>query len=929
MILSQTRRSRYRTSVGGRVVPVFVAVLVVVAGSVAPTAAASRPLDGSSGESGTSLARYTLSGCPNDPIEQPGVYELTGDITTGTEDDCITVNVSNVVIDGNGYALEGVGDGNGRPIYVWNRPKGDGNERLYEVTVRDVHVTGWKQPVSFRNVSRAAVSDVRVSDGGKGIQFRHAYDSRIVDATVWNRSNGIVLGSTKDSLVARNTLRDNRYRGLLVHSASHPEVWSTHNRIENNTVTRNGESGIELTESTNRTVVADNTVTENGKQATITSEPNGIFVGDSSHVRIVNNTVTDNVGNGISVTDAAGWVLGIEDVTLADNRIRRNERYGVRLTDSGDDLVVNNTVEANRLDGIVAWNVPDTVIRDNEVFDHADRSGDGRGIRVMNNYDGVRVVGNHVHDNRAGFSIESGSGELAVRGNRFVDNTVSGVRVHGSTSVEKIRIRHNVIARNGEYGVRNYEYNDPVDATHNWWGDASGPNSSAKASRTLRDPVTGTLADGTGDAVTEKYESSGYDGTPTGESNVHFDPWRTTTVRSCPDITTSGHHTLGQNITNSPERYCINVTADDVTLDGMGHVVDGVGGGNLSTGPHPPVGIRVTGENVTITNVTVTDWMSGIVLKNATGFVTHSNVTNADLDGIVVRDASAELRWNAITADDDGIQTTNSTVVVTDTSITNGDDTDLQRGVRATSRSKVFLMETAIENAAITGILVNALSEGRIRTTAIDDSQVGIEVSSRSTGFVAGSEIRGSDRAGVRVEWNSSFDVRLNNVTNVGGSAVVLGPRARAGSVQIHDNNFLDVGEYGVLNRNLSAPVDATNNYWDATTGPSSNASDPDAPFTDPVSGASADGSGATISEGSTAGVSNVAFAPFVTSPRSALRATTTQTTKALRGTTATATETDAGPTTTGSSGDSPGFTPVVALAALLAAALLAVRHGR
>jgi hypothetical protein len=43
-----------------------------------------------------------------------------------------------------------------------------------------------------------------------------------------------------------------------------------------------------------------------------------------------------------------------------------------------------------------------------------------------------------------------------------------------------------------------------INATCNWWGDTSGPSGN------VNDPVTSTLANGSGDAVSE---------------NVNFDPW--------------------------------------------------------------------------------------------------------------------------------------------------------------------------------------------------------------------------------------------------------------------------------------------------------------------------------------------------------------------------------------------------------------------
>jgi len=101
------------------------------------------------------------------------------------------------------------------------------------------------------------------------------------------------------------------------------------------------------------------------------------------------------------------------------------------------------------------------------------------------------------------------------------------------------------------------------------------------------------------------------------------------------------------------------------------------------------------------------------------------------------------------------------------------------------------------------------------------------------------------------------------NVIDASGDAVRLASGTPASAVAIHGNEFAAGAAFGVNNRNASAVVNATGNDWGRPTGPAS-AADPDAPFTDPVTGQPADGSGAAVSEGATAGVSNVRFDPAV-----------------------------------------------------------------
>jgi len=65
---------------------------------------------------------------------------------------------------------------------------------------------------------------------------------------------------------------------------------------------------------------------------------------------------------------------------------------------------------------------------------------------------------------------------------------------------------HNDIYDNTSYGIYYHkkEIQGYLDATNNWWGDKTGPSGG------VTDPVTGAIADGSGDSVSE---------------NIHFDPW--------------------------------------------------------------------------------------------------------------------------------------------------------------------------------------------------------------------------------------------------------------------------------------------------------------------------------------------------------------------------------------------------------------------
>jgi len=92
----------------------------------------------------------------------------------------------------------------------------------------------------------------------------------------------------------------------------------------------------------------------------------------------------------------------------------------------------------------------------------------------------------------------------------FEDNYIHendyGIYLESVTGGSTVLINSNRLAGNDDYGLYVEDSVVIVDATYNWWGDASGPSGG------VADPVTSVIANGTGAAVSE---------------HVHFDPWLT------------------------------------------------------------------------------------------------------------------------------------------------------------------------------------------------------------------------------------------------------------------------------------------------------------------------------------------------------------------------------------------------------------------
>ncbi len=95
-------------------------------------------------------------------------------------------------------------------------------------------------------------------------------------------------------------------------------------------------------------------------------------------------------------------------------------------------------------------------------------------------------------------------------------------------------------------------------------------------------------------------------------------------IISCSVISAPGNYVLTQDITNSTEITCIVINTGDVVLDGAGHTIDGVDAMNST-------GVYVSGQrDVTVKNLQVTDWHTGIYYQDATNGSIVNNYLNSN-----------------------------------------------------------------------------------------------------------------------------------------------------------------------------------------------------------------------------------------------------------------------------------------------------------
>jgi parallel beta-helix repeat protein len=201
---------------------------------------------------------------------------------------------------------------------------------------------------------------------------------------------------------------------------------------------------------------------------------------------IFNNTISDNLGQGISLSNS--------DYNSIEKNVLNNNKFGIYLVSSSQvNNVINNKVVNNTDDGIVISQSYNNFLFNNTIYNNADRgiqltkSGNNtisKNTIAQHNTDGIRLSStsskniisrNEISKNgRDGIRLDLGSNNN-ITGNKLFYNTKVGVRINADTCQNNI-IYDNIFTRNNLYNAFDKGNNSIWDYNNlgNYWDDYSG-----------------------------------------------------------------------------------------------------------------------------------------------------------------------------------------------------------------------------------------------------------------------------------------------------------------------------------------------------------------------------------------------------------------------------------------------------------------------
>ncbi len=114
-----------------------------------------------------------ISACTT--ISSPGEYVLNSNINNYASGTCIKITSNDVVLDGNGFTIDGIKAGSTYGVYVYNT-----SFTLSNVTVKNLIATDWDNGIYYRYVNNGKIiNDTTLSNINSGIWVRNSDNNLI------------------------------------------------------------------------------------------------------------------------------------------------------------------------------------------------------------------------------------------------------------------------------------------------------------------------------------------------------------------------------------------------------------------------------------------------------------------------------------------------------------------------------------------------------------------------------------------------------------------------------------------------------------------------------------------------------------------------------------------------------------------------------
>ena len=432
--------------------------------------------------------------------------------------------------------------------------------------------------------------------------------------------------------------------------------------------------------------------------------------------------------------------------------------------------VINSTSSANTL-GIEQTNANDLIVENNLIVDnyHGILIADPGNATIRDNvisnngYQGVKVAGDQAKNNN-----------IVIESNTVANNGKNGTLIEDTGNASfTAKITQNNITNNNKFGVANQHPDVVINATNNWWGSAK-PNFTTQ----VNDLSTVTVAPWLDSA----------DGDSTGVFNTDQGTYNAT-IQDAID-----NASADETIEVPPGTYneSVAISTAGVTLtstDGSGSTTI-----RLDEASRTPV-VEIEASTVTVDGFSIErrngqSFAQGIAIR-ATDGVTVSN-------NDITQTGGTQPQQGILITDNNGDQGT-----TTDTVVDTNEITDFGHGVAISTQDT--------GTGGISGVSVTA--------NTLESNTIGVKFSDfGDTGETVNADVSDNDII------NNHDGVRVLDDTTGPAGATPSGVVA-LDSVTVNDNDLSGNSNSGVTNDGTGDTLNATTNWWGASSGPGGDGS--------------------------------------------------------------------------------------------------------
>jgi len=396
-------------------------------------------------------------------------YTFTGDVN-----DSIVVERGNIIIDGNGYTLQGSGSGNG---FYWNG--------INNVTIKNATVKGFGYGVYLNSTLHNVLSGNNIANNLYGITLGYSSNNSMPGNNITaNNGIGIYLYRSSNNSLSGNNITA-KFDGISLSS-------SVNNSIFGNNVRAGLSSGIRLFGSSNNNVYDNGITAYRGK---------GIWLSFSSNNSICGNNISACINDlGIEIASFSNYNIvcgnniidnggGIELHTSSNNTLRSNIMvnntynfgvFGASLPDYVNDVDASNTVDGKP---VYYWiNEQNSAVPSDAGYvalvnctritvQNLSLTKNEQGV-ILASTTNSTITKNNITDNRFGIQFKNLSNYNRISGNNIANNTLGTWLSYSNNSIYHNSFINNTNQVYIESSVNVWDVGYPSGG--NYWSDYTG-----------------------------------------------------------------------------------------------------------------------------------------------------------------------------------------------------------------------------------------------------------------------------------------------------------------------------------------------------------------------------------------------------------------------------------------------------------------------